>query len=425
MTHHVSDLLAVLVFASKVGLCRLSGGTPYSYLNVVPLFETIEDLHAAPQVMHDAWMHPWYGVHLRMRGQRQEVMLGYSDSNKDGGIITASWELYRVQQRLTAEACERGIRLRFFHGRGATVGRGGGPTNQAILAQPPGTLDGSIKMTEQGEAISFKYALPEIALRNLELVVTAVFEGSSPDRSLPLERQREWEALLTTLSERSLEKYRHFIGHDPDFLEYFNTATPIDELSNLNIGSRPARRSEGGRHLEDLRAIPWVFAWMQNRHVLPSWYAVGSTLEGYLQTHPEGLMIVQDMYRAWPFFKSLIDNLQMTLAKADMRIAALYTQLVPDAALAERIFRHIREEYTRTLAIVLKITDQQHLLDNNPVLQRSIQLRNPYVDPLSYMQVQLLKESRAQGILEERRRQLTEAVVITINGIAAGLRNTG
>ncbi|MCL4541809.1 MAG: phosphoenolpyruvate carboxylase, partial [Chloroflexi bacterium] len=425
MTHHVSDLLAVLVFASKVGLCRLSGETPYSYLDVVPLFETIEDLHAAPQVMHDAWVNPWYSVHLGIRGRRQEVMLGYSDSNKDGGIITASWELYQVQQRLTAAAREHGTRLRFFHGRGATVGRGGGPTNQAILAQPPGTLDGAIKMTEQGEAISFKYALPEIALRNLELMVTAVFEGSNPDRLLPPERQQEWEALLTAFSERSLEMYRHFTAHDPDFLEYFNTATPINELNNLNIGSRPARRSGKGRRLEDLRAIPWVFAWMQNRHVLPSWYAVGSTLEEYLRTHPDGLVVLQDMYRAWPFFKSLIDNLQMTLAKADMRIAALYTQLVPDSALAERIFHHIREEYTRTLAVVLKITDQQHLLDNNPVLQRSIQLRNPYVDPLSYLQVQLLKASRTEGLPEETRRRITEAVVTTINGIAAGLRNTG
>ncbi|MCL4509324.1 MAG: phosphoenolpyruvate carboxylase, partial [Chloroflexi bacterium] len=397
MTHHVSDLLAVLVLASRVGLCRLSGSEPESDLNVVPLFETIEDLHAALQVMTAAWSNRWYAANVRARSQRQEIMLGYSDSNKDGGIITANWELYRVQQRLTEAAKEHGVRLRYFHGRGATVGRGGGPTNQAILAQPPGTLDGEIKMTEQGEAISFKYALPEIALRNLELVVAAVYEASDPRHHLRSVPRTQWESLLSAFSERSLEMYRALVARDPDFLEYFTYATPIEELGALNIGSRPARRSVG-RQLEDLRAIPWVFAWMQNRHVLPSWYAVGTTLLSFLEEHPEGEATLQVMYLRWPFFKSLIDNLQMTLSKADMRIAALYSRLVPNAQVAERIFGLVEEEYVRTRAILLRVTQQQNLLDNNPVLQRSIQLRNPYVDPLSHMQVQLLKEARIDGL---------------------------
>ncbi len=424
MTHQVSDLLAVLLFATRAGLCVLGGETPSSRLNVVPLFETIDDLHAAPAVMEHVYSNACYAANLRALGNRQEIMLGYSDSNKDGGIITASWELYRVQQRLTETAGQYGVRLTFFHGRGATVGRGGGPTNQAILAQPPGTLDGEIKLTEQGEAVSFKYALPEIAQRNLELVVTAVYEAGGAQQPAPSAEQHEWEQLVAGLSDTSFRRYRDLVAGDLGFLDYFLAATPIDELSALNIGSRPARRG-AGKGLDDLRAIPWVFAWMQNRHLLPSWYAVGSTLGDFIAAEPEHLRILRDMYRHWPFFKSLLDNLQMTLAKADMRIAAAYARLVPEPALAARFLRLIRDEYARTRGIVLQITQQQDLLDNHRVLQRSIQLRNPYVDPLSYMQVQLLKESRAGGLSDDARRQLTEAVLITINGIAAGLRNTG
>jgi phosphoenolpyruvate carboxylase len=424
MTHQVSDLLAVLLLATRAGLCDLTGETPISRLNVVPLFETIDDLHAAHDVMDQAFRNPCYAANLHALGQRQEIMLGYSDSNKDGGIITATWELYRVQQSLTDTAAHHGIRLCFFHGRGATVGRGGGPTNQAILAQPPGTLDGELKLTEQGEAVSFKYALPEIAQRNLELVVTAVYEAGAEPRAATSGQQREWERIVAGLSETSFQRYRRLVADDPAFLEYFTAATPIEELSALNIGSRPARRT-AGKGLDDLRAIPWVFAWMQNRHVLPSWYAVGSTLGDYIAADPAHLTTLQAMYRSWPFFKSLLDNLQMTLAKADMRIAAAYARLVHDTALADRYLLVIQEEYSRTRAVVLQITQQQELLDNHRVLQRSIQLRNPYVDPLSYMQVQLLKESRAGGLSADARRQLTEAVLITINGIAAGLRNTG
>lgn len=424
MTHQVSDLLAVLLLATRAGICALDGSAPISKLNVVPLFETINDLHAAHEVMEQAFRNPCYAANVRALGNRQEIMLGYSDSNKDGGIITATWELYRVQQRLTVTAQQHGVRLCFFHGRGATVGRGGGPTNQAILAQPPGTLDGEIKLTEQGEAVSFKYALPEIAQRNLELVVTAVYEAGGDQQPAHGAQQQEWEHLVDGLSANSYRRYRRLVAEDPAFLEYFAAATPIDELSALNIGSRPARRSSG-TGLDDLRAIPWVFAWMQNRHVLPSWYAVGSTLGDYITAGPERLATLQQMYQRWPFFKSLIDNLQMTLAKADMRIAAAYARLVPNQALAARYLKMIQEEYTRTRSVVLQIAQQQELLDNHRVLQRSIQLRNPYVDPLSYMQVQLLKESRSGGLSEEARRQLTEAVLITVNGIAAGLRNTG
>ncbi|HEY8742143.1 MAG TPA: phosphoenolpyruvate carboxylase, partial [Chloroflexota bacterium] len=343
MTHQVSDLLAVLLLATRAGLCELAGAVPASRLNVVPLFETIDDLHAAHAVMEQAFRNPCYAANVRALGQRQEIMLGYSDSNKDGGIITASWELYRVQQRLTDTARQQGIRLCFFHGRGATVGRGGGPTNQAILAQPPGTLDGEIKLTEQGEAVSFKYALPEIAQRNLELVVTAVYEAGGELQAAASAQQGKWEQLVAGLSETSFHRYRQLVADDPAFLQYFTAATPIEELSALNIGSRPARRS-AGQGLDDLRAIPWVFAWMQNRHVLPSWYAVGSTLGGYITADLEHLRTLQEMYRSWPFFKSLLDNLQMTLAKADMRIAAAYARLVHDTALADRYLQLIQEE---------------------------------------------------------------------------------
>jgi phosphoenolpyruvate carboxylase len=454
MTHSVSDVLAVLSLAARSGLCKLTGAPDdFSLLDIAPLFEAIDDLRAAPDVLNDCLLHPIYARHIRLRGNVQEVMLGYSDSNKDGGILTSNWELYRVQQRLTELAARHGVTLRFFHGRGGSIGRGGGPTNQAILAQPPGTLSGAIKITEQGEAISFKYGLPELARRNLELIVAAVLESvvvhaegvtkrtgeaahdPPPDaveaaalRSLRVAQDLDAdEQVMAQLSATSHELYRAFVYDQPDFLDYFHQASPIEELGDLNIGSRPSKRRRSSR-IEDLRAIPWVFAWMQNRHVLPSWFAVGGALNTWLTPdHSHRMEHLQRMYQAWPFFTTLIDNLHMTLAKADMRIARGYVRLVENQVRARAIFAIIEAEYERTRQLVIEIAGYRGLLDNHRVLQRSIRLRNPYVDPMSYFQIHLLNQARRldAGAPTPDRALLTESILLTINGIAAGLRNTG
>ncbi len=431
MTHNVSDLLAVLFFAQRTGLCRLvDDDSAYSLLDVVPLFETIDDLHAAPAVLDACLNNPLYAINVRLRGHIQEVMLGYSDSNKDGGILTSSWGLYQAQQRLTEVAEQHHVTLRFFHGRGGSVGRGGGPTHQAILAQPPGTLTGTIKVTEQGEAISFKYSLPGIAQRNLELVVAAVLETLLlPSEMTPdADQHRAWGQTLTGLSDASYRCYRQFVYERPDFIDYFRQATPIAEIGELKLGSRPSKRKASDR-IEDLRAIPWVFAWTQNRHVLPSWYAVGTALQAWLADDPAPRMReLQAMYRSWRFFHTFIDNLQMTLSKADMRIARGYVKLVVDQSVGEQIFAEVEAEYERTRALVVEISGQHGLLDNHAVLQRSIRLRNPYVDPLSYFQIHLLHAARGATADDDRAADAalrTEAILLTINGIAAGLRNTG
>src|SRR5947209_8238955 len=374
---------------------------------------------------------------------QQQVMLGYSDSSKDGGILTSSWELYLAQTRLAALGASCGIGITIFHGRGGAIGRGGGPIYEAILGQPPGTVNGRIRITEQGEMLSFKYGLHEIALRNMELVVAGVVQSSIPDdllksSPLPPHMSREWQETMQRLSAKAYAHYRQLTYDNPEFLRFFEQATPILELGFLNIGSRPARRTTG-HNIEELRAIPWVFAWMQSRYVLPSWYGVGAALEDYVAGDTQRLAQRQKMYRLWPFWRAFLDNLQMTLSKADMHIARHYSLLVDDEELRKRISTEIEQEYERTERMVLQITEQEALLDTTPVLQRSIRLRNPYVDPLSYFQVMLLRRLRALGgplLLDETAQQhasdrereranLTYAVLLTINGIAAGLRNTG
>ncbi len=434
MARTVSDLLEVLFFCKEAGITDLP---------IVPLFETIGDLRSCTSILEDAFNHPIYREHVEKCHSQQQVMLGYSDSSKDGGILTSSWELYLAQHRLTELGTRSTIGITIFHGRGGAVGRGGGPIYEAILGQPPGSVNGRIRITEQGEMLSFKYGLPAIALRNLELVVAGVTQASFPDEKLKkaglsVYEPERWSQVMERLSTSAYARYRGLIYDNPDFLHFFEQATPILELGWLNIGSRPARRSKG-HTIEELRAIPWVFAWMQSRYVLPSWYGVGGALEEYVSEEEGRLEDLQRMYHTWPFLRAFLDNLQMTLSKADLYIAQDYASLVDDELLRERISHTILEEYERTRDIVLKIVGGKALLDATPVLQRSIRLRNPYVDPLSYFQVMLLRKLRALGgpiLLDEdnlqsaseqehERARLTYAVLLTINGIAAGLRNTG
>ncbi len=429
MTRQPSDLLATLLLAKEAGLLVRDGEETRSGIDLAPLFEKIQALGDAPAIMNAVYANSAYRSHLEARGGVQEVMLGYSDSSKDGGYLTSNWELYVAQEGLAAGAAAAGVRLRLFHGRGGTVGRGGGPMHEAIHAQPPGTVRGRIKITEQGEMIHYKYGDAAVAARNLELVASAVLETSAGIQGTTA-LDPAWPAMMAALSERACRAYRGLVVEDPGLFRYFQEATPVQEISRLNIASRPAWRRAAGT-LEDLRVIPWVFAWVQSRHYLPGWYGLGAALGEFVAEDPvRHLAILQQMYRAWPFFSRLIDNAQMTMCKADMGIAHRYASLVEDPVVRERIFGRIREEYEATRAVLLRITLQQELLDNDPALQRSLQLRNPYVDPLSYIQVSLLRELRALqkagvGTRAREEEALREPLHLTINGIATAMRSTG
>jgi phosphoenolpyruvate carboxylase len=380
--------------------------------------------------MRRLFEHPFYRRRLAAQGDLQEVMIGYSDSSKDGGILTSSWELYKAQEQLWEVAREYGVELRLFHGRGGTVGRGGGPSHEAILAQPSDTVAGRIKITEQGEVISSKYGLAEIALRSLELTTSAVIAASLPQPAQDAAKLPRWKDVMEEISAHAFAAYRRFVRETPGFYDYFVQATPVEELQYLRIGSRPAKRKPGSKSLDDLRAIPWVFGWTQSRHLLPGWMAVGTALEDFIKARPrENLRLLREMYREWPFFHSTISNIEMTLAKADFQIARQYASRTLDRGLGRRIFRMLEEEYERACRVTLQITGEKRLLDQSPVLQRSIAVRNPYVDPLSFLQVELLarrrqKDGRAEPSARDREK-LLYATLLTINGIAAGMRNTG
>ena len=431
MASDVSDVLAVLLLAKEARLADLQdGGDGWSRVDVVPLFETIEDLENAPDVIDTLLSNSLYRRNVSLRGGSQEVMVGYSDSNKDGGYLTANWKLYAAQARLATVAKRHGVTLRLFHGRGGAVGRGGGPAGKAILAQPPGSVQGRLKITEQGEVIAARYFDQDIAYRNLEQIVHAVLMASAEQGAGAGETPPEWAQVMEEVSDTAFRAYRALVYDDPHFVRFFQEATPVGELAQLNIGSRPPKRTASDR-IEDLRAIPWVFSWMQSRYTLPGWYGVGAALAGYADKSPEHLMRLREMYRRWPFFTTMLDNSQMSLAKADMDIAARYARLVGDQKMAQRIYQTIAAEFERSVAIICRITDQDALLDNQPVLQKSIRLRNPYVDPLSFLQVELLRRLRAlppEGDSEElkaQRRDLRAAVLLSINGVAAGVKNTG
>ncbi|OXS59337.1 phosphoenolpyruvate carboxylase [Cohnella sp. CIP 111063] len=427
MSEAASDILEVMVFAKEAGLFgRDENGNVFCTLQAAPLFETIDDLHAAPQIMDTLFKLPVYRQSVAAMGDLHEIMLGYSDSNKDGGMVTANWELRVALNELTRMGKSHNVRLKFFHGRGGALGRGGMPLNRSILAQPPHTIGGGIKITEQGEVLSSRYAMKGIAYRSLEQATGALITAAYLSRNPAQERstESEWEEIMRDISVDAQTKYQDLIFRDPDFMTFFKESTPLPEVGELNIGSRPSKR-KGSDRFEDLRAIPWVFAWTQSRYLLPAWYAAGTAFSKFVNGDPARLETLRTMYREYSFFKSLIDNLQMALGKADLMIARQYAGMIEDAAIKDRIFSQIEEEYAKTQEMILNITGQDEILDNVPVIQESIRLRNPYVDPLSYLQVQLLTELRSLRAQNEDDAELLREVLLTINGIAAGLRNTG
>lgn len=389
----------------------------------VPLFESIEALRSSPEIMRRVWKSPEFQPLLDSWGYKHEVMLGYSDSNKDGGMFTSTWELHQAQHNLHEVARDCGVDLRLFHGRGGTVGRGGGPTHAAILAQPAGDFSGEIRITEQGEVLSWKYSDPVLAEWNLEIMIAACLEAiTMPSQASPGARQ-SWHNAMETMSKDAFAFYRKHIAENSEVLEYFEQATPVNELEYARIGSRPARRA-ATRSLDDLRAIPWVFGWMQSRHAVPAWFGVGYALDRFAARTPANADLWREMMKGFPLFASLISSVEIAMAKADFAIARLYAELVTDAPLRDRVFEMLRHEFERTARVILTITSQRDLLEKNSVLSRSIRLRNPYVDPLSLIQVDLLRRKRA-GADGAADPALDYALGATMNGIAAGLHNTG
>jgi phosphoenolpyruvate carboxylase len=427
-TETVSDLLEVMLLQKESGLLRPGGAG--SEVMVIPLFETIPDLRRAGEIMREWMALPVVARVIAHQGRLQEVMLGYSDSNKDGGFLTSNWELYQAELKLVQVFQAAGVKLRLFHGRGGTVGRGGGPSYQAILAQPRGTVNGQIRLTEQGEIIASKFSNAEIGHRNLELLVAATLEASlmpHPTEGEHAERLASFEAVMAELSERAYHAYRNLVYETPGFNEYFFAATPIAEIAELNIGSRPASR-KASRRIEDLRAIPWGFSWGQCRLLLPGWYGFGAAVSGWLDEGDRAskLETLQAMVREWPFFATLLSNMDMVLAKTDLPIASRYAGLVADVALRERIFKRIAGEHADTIRCLEEITGTGERLAGNPLLARSIQNRFAYLDPLNHLQVELIHRHRALSREPDKVDVRTHrGIHLTINGIAAGLRNTG
>ncbi|HTS36235.1 MAG TPA: phosphoenolpyruvate carboxylase [Candidatus Solibacter sp.] len=411
------DVLNVVRLAGKCGV-SVAASADDPGLTPVPLFESIESLRGAAAVMRRVWSDSGYDAALDSWGRWQEVMLGYSDSNKDGGMLTSTWELYKAHRELHRAASEADVKLRLFHGRGGTVGRGGGPTHSAILAQPPGSFSGQIRVTEQGEVLNWKYADPILAEWNLELMIAASLEALTRPGEHESHPAR-WEEAIEEMSQEAYRVYRRDIADNPEVLEYFEQATPVNELDTARIGSRPARRSKG-RRLEDLRAIPWVFGWMQSRHAVPAWYGVGRALEKFAKNGSGHEQLLRQITRGFPMFADMIRNVELGMAKADLGIARLYSGLVRDAALRRRIFSMLEDEFLRSRRMILRVTGQRELLSRNRVLARSIRLRNPYVDPMSLIQVELLRRKQ-----QNQTSELDYPLGATINGIAAGLHNTG
>ncbi|MDR1312090.1 MAG: phosphoenolpyruvate carboxylase [Burkholderiaceae bacterium] len=435
-TETLSDILEVYLLQKESGLLSMTWDEETgnwidaeANLMAVPLFETIPDLKRAPDIMEAAMSIPLVRHFIEKQGNLQEVMLGYSDSNKDGGYLTSNWELYRAEQRLIRLFNQHSVKLRFFHGRGGTVGRGGGPTYDAIVAQPHGTVNGQIRLTEQGEMIGFKYSHPDIGGRNLELIVAATLEASLiPLKQVHSRLLGHFESAMMELSDIAYKAYRALVYDTPGFHDYFFESTPISEIASLNIGSRPASRRPNKR-IEDLRAIPWSFSWGQCRVLLPGWFGFGTAVMTWLEQNNEKrgekIALLQSMYGEWPFFSAMLSNMDMVLSKMDLDIAARYAQLVTNATLRDRVFGTIRAEHARTLSAFEIITGEKERLANNPTLARVLRDRMPYIDPLNYMQIELLRRHRKAGTPEDTDARTVRGIHLSINGIASGMRNTG
>ncbi|MDE2635111.1 MAG: phosphoenolpyruvate carboxylase [Chloroflexota bacterium] len=418
MTRQPSDVLAMLLFAREVGI--------ENDVYIVPLFETIDDLYRSSAIMEQLFENAEYRKYLvaraGKRGLRQQVMIGYSDSSKDGGYLASNWNLYNAQRILTQTCVDKGVSLELFHGRGGSIGRGGGPTNRAILSQPPESLHGGVKITEQGEVIAYRYSNRGIGHRHLNQVLNAVLMGMGMQerRQAP----SDYYDVMARLSEISQECYRKFVYESDGFLDYWRQATPINELSRMQISSRPAKRKAAGG-FSAMRAIPWMFSWMQSRAIVPSWFGLGTAFERYANEDPRGMRILREMYGNWSFFNALIDNAQLDVAKADMGIAELYASLVEPTELRERFFNWIKEEHRLSREMLMRVTEQDDLLANMSAIKTSIDRRNPYVDPLNFMQVALLRELRQLDEDDDNWRAVLDATLATINGIAAGMKTTG
>jgi phosphoenolpyruvate carboxylase len=420
MCQSVSDMLEAAVLLKEVGLLDASSDEPYAPVGIVPLFETIDDLQRGSSILEAALDLPIYRAVVSARGDSQEVMLGYSDSNKDGGYLAANWALYRAELDLVESARKTGIRLRLFHGRGGTVGRGGGPSYDAILAQPPGAVNGSLRITEQGEVIAAKYAEPRIAHRNLETLLAATLEATLLDVEGLGDAAGPAYEVLDELAARAQRAYAELVHETPGFVEYFKASTPVSEIGALNIGSRPTSRKPT-TSISDLRAIPWVLAWSQSRVMLPGWYGTGTAFEAWIAEGDGRLEVLQDLYRRWPFFRTVLSNMAQVLSKSDMGLAAHYSELVEDEALRRRVFDKILAEYDRTIRMHKLITGHDDLLADNPSLARSVFNRFPYLEPLNHLQVELLRRYRSGDDDELVQR----GILLTMSGLATALRNSG
>ena len=431
MTQAASDILEVLVLAKEVGLYYLHpDGTVSSTLNISPLLETIDDLTQGQAIMRELFAMPLYRHHLTLLGDKQEVMLGYSDGSKDGGTLAANWKLYQAQIEINQLASEYGIHIKFFHGRGGSLGRGGGPLNRSILSKPMQTVTSGIKITEQGEVLASRYLLADIAMRSLEQAVSTLLQEVTKSVKIatdtkPVYQNEKWLDVLNEIADASFKKYRSLVFEDDAFFDYYCAVSPLDEIGALNIGSRPMKR-QNKLTFEGLRAIPWVFGWMQNRQLLPGWFAAGTGLSTFAMKDKRHLDLMRLLYQEWPFFNAIIDNLHMALMKADMQTATAYLALADDQANAERIFDNIKTEYELTKQMVLSISENKALMDQFPRVQESIHYRNPLLDPLNYLQVDLLAELHASDAQDtEKYTEILTQTLLTISGIAAGLRNTG
>ena len=425
MTHAASHVMEVMFLAWTEGLVGFRDNQWFANIRVSPLFETIEDLAHIEPVMNRLLENQTYSALLKSSGNTQEVMLGYSDSCKDGGILASAWNLYQAQQQITALTRSHGVHLRMFHGRGGTIGRGGGPTHESILSQPTGTVHGEIKFTEQGEVLSYKYSNTETAVYELSMGITGLMKASRNIITPPTPDKAEYLEIMKSLAAAGENQYRTLTDNNQAFLDYFYEATPVGEIALMNIGSRPSHRKKTDRSKSSVRAIGWVFGWAQSRHTLPAWYGIGTALENWLEQNPQKLGKLQEMYQSWPFFRALLSNSQMALFKADMRIAESYLSLCLDQEGGREVYNNINGEYQRTVNKVLEVAMLDELMAETPELSLSLKRRNPYLDPLNQIQLSLIKRFRDESIDEDTRHQWLNPLLRSINAIAAGMRNTG